>query len=180
MRKFLVAALGAAAALSMSAAAQSAVFTEADIDIALGADGSISADFGNSGILAGEFTDTWSFTLPQDGRASGSLTSTAVEFGDSTDLDFLEVFFNGVQLFGTTGAQNEAVFANNVPISAGVLNTITITGLSRGNGAYGATGVFRPTAPVPEPATWALLISGFGAVGYSMRSRRRRSVLQAV
>jgi len=28
-------------------------------------------------------------------------------------------------------------------------------------------------APVPEPATWALMILGFGAVGGAMRSRRR-------
>ena len=31
-----------------------------------------------------------------------------------------------------------------------------------------------PTAPVPEPATWALMILGFGAVGYAMRRRGAR------
>jgi len=30
----------------------------------------------------------------------------------------------------------------------------------------------RQTAPVPEPAIWALLISGFGLVGISLRRRR--------
>lgn len=30
---------------------------------------------------------------------------------------------------------------------------------------------------VPEPATWALMILGFGAVGYSMRSRRRNAAV---
>jgi hypothetical protein len=28
-----------------------------------------------------------------------------------------------------------------------------------------------PTLPVPEPATWAMMIFGFGVVGYAMRSR---------
>lgn len=28
-------------------------------------------------------------------------------------------------------------------------------------------------APVPEPATWAMMLVGFGAVGYSLRSRRK-------
>jgi len=33
----------------------------------------------------------------------------------------------------------------------------------------------RETAPVPEPATWALMILGFGAVGGAMRARRREA-----
>lgn len=30
------------------------------------------------------------------------------------------------------------------------------------------------TAPVPEPATWAMMLIGFGAVGGAMRSRRKQ------
>lgn len=33
---------------------------------------------------------------------------------------------------------------------------------------------------VPEPTSWALLLVGFGAVGYSLRGRRVRTSLQAV
>ncbi|MBB3693168.1 PEPxxWA-CTERM sorting domain-containing protein [Sphingomonas sp. BK580] len=32
---------------------------------------------------------------------------------------------------------------------------------------------FGPVAAVPEPATWALMISGFGAVGAALRRQRR-------
>lgn len=32
---------------------------------------------------------------------------------------------------------------------------------------------------VPEPATWAMMLIGFGAIGASMRSRRRLRALQA-
>ena len=35
-------------------------------------------------------------------------------------------------------------------------------------------------APLPEPSSWALLIFGFGAVGYSMRRRKFKYRLQAV
>ena len=33
-----------------------------------------------------------------------------------------------------------------------------------------------PTGGVPEPASWALMIAGFGMVGGALRSRRRTSV----
>lgn len=33
--------------------------------------------------------------------------------------------------------------------------------------------------PVPEPATWAMMLVGFGAAGYSLRRRRRVGALQA-
>jgi hypothetical protein len=32
-------------------------------------------------------------------------------------------------------------------------------------------GGIQTAAAVPEPATWALMLMGFGAVGYSMRRR---------
>lgn len=31
--------------------------------------------------------------------------------------------------------------------------------------------------PVPEPATWAMMLFGFGAVGYSMRRRRNAGLI---
>ena len=34
-------------------------------------------------------------------------------------------------------------------------------------------------APVPEPQTWAMMILGFGAVGYLIRRRRARSHVHA-
>jgi len=66
----------------------------------------------------------------------------------------------------------EFAFANLVPITAGQLNTITVTGLSRGNGAYGGQASFIPSV-VPEPSTWALMFVGFALVGGAARFRRR-------
>lgn len=37
-----------------------------------------------------------------------------------------------------------------------------------------------PDAPAPEPATWALMISGAGLVGAALRLRRRLDALSAV
>ncbi len=41
------------------------------------------------------------------------------------------------------------------------------------------TGVTRIVAPIPEPATWAMMLLGFGAVGFSMRQRPLGSKLSA-
>ncbi len=181
MKKLILTAVGAVAALAMiPAAAGAEVFGPDSMDISFGPGGTISANFGNSGIAAGDFTDTYNFTIPTNGTASGSLTTSAVLFGDLTDLDFYSVFFNGIKLSGITGAQNEVLFANAVPITAGALNSIVISGLSRGNGSYGGQGVFSPSSPVPEPGSWAMLLAGFGVVGYSLRTRKPGRVAQQV
>jgi hypothetical protein len=48
------------------------------------------------------------------------------------------------------------------------------------NGQYGATansGAILETGGVPEPATWAMMLLGFGAVGVGMRRNRRKAKL---
>ena len=47
-------------------------------------------------------------------------------------------------------------------------------GTGGGTGGGGGAGV---SGPVPEPATWAMLVSGFGALGAVMRQRRRTVAL---
>ena len=44
------------------------------------------------------------------------------------------------------------------------------------NGNTGNVGALRNPGAVPEPATWAMMLVGFGAMGVSMR--RRRSLVQ--
>src|SRR5579884_1760181 len=59
--------------------------------------GPIAAQFGDTGIPTGSFTDNYVFTIPQTGTGSGSVTTT-VSFngvGGSLDLDFTSVTVNG-------------------------------------------------------------------------------------
>ncbi|MBC9033062.1 PEP-CTERM sorting domain-containing protein [Sphingomonas sp. JC676] len=169
-RKLLALALGAAAILAFTPANAQTYFGPADINTSFGPGGTISASFGQSGIVAGMFQHIYQFTLPVSGSASGSVTTSAVLFHGVGDLDLTSVFLNGVQLTGITGALNEVVFANAVPIVAGVQNELIINGISRGNGSYGGQGVFVSNA-VPEPAAWGMLIGGFGLAGMAVRRR---------
>ena len=65
--------------------------------------------------------------------------------------------------------------ANPVQLGASQY-TLAINGNNSGAGSLGGSITIRQAAAVPEPATWAMMLFGFGAVGFAMR-RRRRPVL---
>ena len=50
------------------------------------------------------------------------------------------------------------------------LRTLEISGISSGNGSYAGNVGF---SPVPEAATWAMMIAGVGIAGIALRRRRR-------
>jgi hypothetical protein len=177
-RKIIALALAFVAAFTFVPAQAQTYFDEDDMNTAFGPDGTISASFGQTGIVAGMFEHIYQFTLPFSGLASGTISTSAVSLEGIDDLDLVSVFFNGVELSGVTGALNEFVFANAVPITAGAVNEIVISGLSRGNGSYAGQGVFVPLA-VPEPAAWAMLIGGFGFAGLVLRRRVRTTAALA-
>jgi hypothetical protein len=116
-----------------------------------------------------------------------SLNATNLQNGNWIDVDSLD--FASVITTGSVGQ----VFGT-APVAG------TIGGLNIGNGAsfairfldFDATGAddalaiddFRlvattagATAPVPEPATWAMMIAGFSLVGGALRSRSRQSAI---
>jgi hypothetical protein len=183
MKSFLAATV-VASAIAFAPAASAADFFPGDPQFTVSGDpinGPVSGNIGNSGIAAGTFTDRFLFTIGADGLGSGSVaTSLSGDVGGTTDLDFLEIIFNnGVQdyivpLSSMGTSQFGAI--SNVPIFAEVLNTLSITYLSRGDGSYGGNLTFTPTGAIPEPMTWALMLLGFAAVGYAMRRRPKQQV----
>ena len=169
--------------------------------------GPITATIGHTGIagvLSGTpFSDTFAFTIGLTGMGnigvgSGNVTTgvAITNFLGSTDLDITSILVNGLlaslQLqdanhvnctvrdtnpaAGTCGA-NEFWSANNVQITGGALNTIVVSGISRGQGSYGGNLTFTPNA-VPEPATWAMMLLGFAGIGWHFRRRRSTSLPQ--
>ena len=142
-------------------------------------DGPISATMGRSGLPSGTFTDRFLFTIPQNGIGGGSLSTTFAGIaGGPTDLDFLSVVFNnGTNDFVvSTGASNgsESGGLSNIPITAGVQNSLTVTYLSRGQGSFGGNLAFTPNA-IPEPASWAMMLMGFAGMGMVIRRRKQKA-----
>jgi hypothetical protein len=100
---------------------------------------------------------------------------------------------NSSRLFATAGPHilgfvfyNEAIADFNfgyLNITTSGNNAIpaTITSFSYEDTPRGAITVAAPTvgSPVPEPATWAMMMAGLGAIGASMRRRQRSRVSSA-
>ena len=94
------------------------------------------------------------------------------------DIDLTSVTISGPQ--GSTpytllsmGDQVESYALLGVPLLAG-LQTLTVIGtVASQSGSYAGTFNILPSA-VPEPTSWAFMLLGFSAVGYSLRSRKGR------
>lgn len=166
--------LKAALALAIAAAALPATASAAVITV----DTSVPAgSFGNNNVTCAgavpcAFTDTGSFVTPTGyNRVSLSITSVASDAATNIDFSPTQVLFNGVAFAITNGTVDTGQLLSQALI-AGATNNLSITGTSGGNASYSGTLSFSNVAAVPEPGTWALMLVGFGAVGFSMRRRR--------
>ncbi|MEN2786461.1 FxDxF family PEP-CTERM protein [Sphingomonas qilianensis] len=181
MKNTLLGAAAFAAAICVSPVANAADFTPGTPQFQVFGEitnGTVSASIGNQGIAAGSFTDNFIFKLDQTGIGSGSLSTSTSIFRSVTDVDIVSVVINGLAATKIAGpnALVEFFSITGVPISFAATNTLTITGTSRGNGSYGGNLTFEPAVTaVPETATWAMMLFGFGLVGGVMRRRVRKS-----
>jgi hypothetical protein len=83
--------------------------------------------------------------------------------GSSIDADFSHTLrLSGIKAVGSDGS---------------VLDTV-VTGLGSSGYLYDANGSHLVTAAVPEPATWTMMIVGFGAIGGAIRRRKINKNLQ--
>ena len=172
MHKILkAAALAAALMTAAPAVANATAFITIDPPAA---NGSLSGVFGNTGIAAGAFVDTLTFMLPASGVTSGTITSILTSA--TNNINFTDVQLDGHSfLVGSTG-DVEFRYLSDLNTLAG-LQTLTIFGTSGGEGSYGGTIAFNPGG-VPELATWAMMILGFGMVGAGIRLNRRSGAVK--
>jgi len=159
MKKLLCAAVAAAASLAATAPAQAATTFQFD---------GVTGTFSNTQVESPDFTDVFaSFVVPIGSIISLAVTSSASS--DTGDLDFTSVTLNGVEF--DTKATGDFEFRTIRALSTGD-NIIRLTGVAGSNATYAGTiNVAAATPAVPEPASWAMMIAGFGLVGTAMRRR---------
>jgi hypothetical protein len=181
----------AAAALGISGAASAATFidtwttnaTTGAISVVIGDDGlsNVGGSSSSQGTSThsfdagtGVFTDTFDFNLP-----TGAVGSSVTSSDTANHLVFTGFTFNGVSgMIGPTPAGLPSAGITSQFVTEGKTQELIVSGTGGGAASFGGTVNFSPAiAGVPEPASWALMIIGFGSAGAMLR--KRRSMLTA-
>jgi hypothetical protein len=134
------------------------------------------------------FTETVTWMNDLAGAYGITLSTVATTANGPTDVDITAAFVTGTGIltqlnlmanpFNTDLIENYALAG--IPLDAGTY-TLTVQGTRGDSGSFGGNVSFEAgrVGDVPEPATWAMMLLGFGAIGWQLR-RRRSSVLAQV
>lgn len=156
-------------------------------DSTLGAVGFIKTD-GTIGTIGTANIVDWQFALADNGvnfTLNGAANSQRLVQGATLTATASGLFFDfsgtGLALFQNPSigsGQNFICFVGN-GVCGGAGNRISITTSTFGDGIAqrGLQQIGVASGAVPEPASWAMLIAGFGLVGAV--SRRRQAVVAA-
>jgi hypothetical protein len=144
--------------------------------------------------ITGSGTTTVTLDPAANGMAYGYFTTMA-SGSASYSLDPADFVFNileGEPRFIFTGDDTGLYDAGGDTqfTVAGQSNLVQVSGFCNGSQGddscgwvnYTLTYDYTPsedTAAVPEPSTWTMMLVGFGAIGWSMRGRRRRVLVAA-
>lgn len=128
----------------------------------------LTADFGASH-TTGSFSDVYTFTIPAN-IGTDVLVSTFASMA-SANINFNPLLssYDGSPFDLYTGA-NFAEFLQSVtgPIASGTHSLVVAGNVTGTAGSYSGT---LNVYAIPEPATWAMMIAGFGLAGVALRRR---------
>ena len=167
MRKLAVALGAFVSVIAVAAPASAATFY---LNIDAPAD---SVNFGNSTNKYKYFYDFVNFDLPKQGLVDVVVSSFASR--PWLDVVLTKVTLDGNLIDRIASGPHEIWSAKDVYLTEGSHQLFVYGRSGSRGGSYAGTADYTA---VPEPAAWAMMISGFGLVGAAMR--RRRSVKTSV
>ena len=194
MKKYAFAAAASLAAIMSAAPAFAATPVSLTINTALQGDFAGQQAFNGTAVLTGNFD----FDAIAAGTSVSNFLVRFTQGGQTQDFDVgtgVSALFTGTNLiFSQNNADvfnfaisNLVLGTNNTPPATA--NTTTLTSTFQFGGATvnvnaGSTGLLTAVqpavAPVPEPATWAMMMLGFGMVGFGLRANRKGKVTTKV
>jgi hypothetical protein len=129
-----------------------------------------------------------SFDWSIDGNLDDALI-TILDMATNVSVSYNPFFAGNDNTWG--GATDPDLFQNSERLSFAFLlgsdfdpnrndtYAATLTADGRSLTAYAQVGTGAPVPDVPEPATWTMMLLGFGAVGFAIRRKKSATLLQA-
>ena len=183
MRKFFYTAAAAATLAFTTTAANAAVTVVGGSVVNLGVPtpvvgpSGLTINFGQEPIGA---TQTGSFSFNTDGSAylANILVGTSTTGETITSASLIgpglaiSPIFTPFTIGNVTG-----LGASNINLLAGSTYTFSFNGSGNNDAAVGGN-ISLALAPVPEPATWGMMLLGFAGIGMAIRRRRQPALAQ--
>jgi hypothetical protein len=137
----------------------------------------------STGLAAGALYDAWNYSsgwvwhwkaLLDDG--SGGSTINPSNYSNYLLLDV-----DPTQVFGSEA--DAAAFGASTPAQTFTLNSTTtvdfvVNDYFLGDNTGGVSLLLSSVSSLPEPSTWAMMLIGFGAVGFALKKQKRNIRLQ--
>jgi len=186
MRKLVLGLLGATA-LSAASAANATLIVTTPTSVTVSGPNVVNSiemvlDFVDNGTDS-PFSDTLSWMNDLSGIYNIRLITNAAVADGPTDVDITAAFVTGtgilspINLIPDAGNTDltELYTLANLGLTAGTY-TLTVQGTRGDSSQFGG---HVNVTDVPEPATWAMMLLGFGALGWQLRRRRSQVFAQA-
>ncbi|WP_338769792.1 FxDxF family PEP-CTERM protein [Massilia sp. METH4] len=149
--------------------------TVTNVNLGGNADGTLSAHFGVTHTETGDFIDIFNFS-PTSGSWSVDASLVTIGFQPATNINFYAAEINGYAMTLT----GNGVFEYGWMLGEPIMGPLVLTVYGDTEGMMGAASAsYAGTiniSPIPEPATYGMLLGGLGVLAMLSRKKLQTSL----